>query len=63
MHNDAKLKLTMNLTQKISYIHTFFMSNAPLDREYALMAGFPPKRLMDPNKTLGELGLKNATIT
>lgn len=39
------------------------MSAAPIDGEYQLISGFPPKALTDPSKTIEEAGLKNATIT
>jgi hypothetical protein len=39
------------------------MMAAPVDGEYQLVAGFPPKPLSDPMKTIQEAGLKSASIT
>jgi hypothetical protein len=39
------------------------MMAAPVDGEYQLVHGFPPKPLNDPSKTIEEAGLKGASIT
>jgi UBX domain-containing protein 1 len=39
------------------------MFAAPVDGDYQLISGFPPKALTDPSKTIEEAGLKNAAIT
>jgi len=39
------------------------MSAAPIEGEYVLISGFPPKPLDDPSKTIEQAGLKNAAIT
>ena len=39
------------------------MNAAPVEGEYQLVFGFPPKALTDPSKTIEQAGLKNAAIT
>ena len=39
------------------------MVAAPVDGEYQLVTGFPPKALTDPMKSIEEAGLKGASIT
>ena len=51
------------MTHKVSDIHEYVMNAAPVDGEYSLVSGFPPKPLNDPSKTIEEAGLKNAAIT
>lgn len=62
-HNGERVSLTLNLTHTVADIHTFVMSAAPVDGDYQLIAGFPPKPLTDSSKTIQEAGLKNANIT
>ena len=62
-HNGERATLTVNLTHTVGDIHGFVMSAAPVDGEYQLVSGFPPKPLDDPSKTIQEAGLKNAAIT
>jgi len=39
------------------------MLAAPVDGDYQLVFGFPPKPLADPSLTIEQAGLKNAAIT
>ncbi len=39
------------------------MQAAPVDGDYQLVAGFPPKPIADPTKTIEQAGLKSAAIT
>ena len=39
------------------------MSVAPVDGEYKLLSGFPPKPLEDPSATIEGAGLLRAAIT
>jgi len=39
------------------------MIAAPVEGEYVLLSGFPPKPLSDPSKTIEQAGLKNSAIT
>ena len=51
------------MTHTVGDIHGFVMSAAPIDGEYQLVSGFPPKPLNDPSKTVEQAGLKNAAVT
>lgn len=62
-HNGEKASITMNLDRTVADIHEYLMSAAPVDGDYQLIFGFPPKPLSDPSKTLEAAGLKNAAIT
>jgi UBX domain-containing protein 1 len=62
-HNGSNASITLNLTHRVSDIHSYVMEAAPVDGEYQLITGFPPKPLSDPSKTVVEAGLKNARIT
>ena len=63
-HNGERVQLAVNMTHTIGDIHTYVMSAAPISNgEYQLIAGFPPKPLDDPSKTIQEVGLRNAVIT
>ena len=53
----------MNLDSCVSEIHDYVMNAAPVEGEYQLVFGFPPKALTDPMKTIHEAGLKSAAIT
>lgn len=62
-HNGERVSLTLNLEHRVSDIHEYVMIAAPVDGEYQLVYGFPPKALTDPLKTIEEAGLKSASIT
>lgn len=51
------------MNHRVSDIHDYVMNAAPVEGEYQLVFGFPPKALTDPMKTIEEAGLKNAAIT
>ena len=50
------------MTHTVGDIHAFVMAAAPVEGEYSLVTGFPPKPLADPSATLESIGLKNAMI-
>lgn len=62
-HNGTTASLTLNLTHTVNDIHNYVMTAAPVDGEYQLIAGFPPKPLLDPNQSIEKAGLKGAKIT
>lgn len=62
-HNGESASITLNLSHTVGDIHTYVMIAAPVDGEYQLITGFPPKPLSDPSKTIEQAGLKNARIT
>ena len=47
-HNGDRAALMVNLHHTVGDIHTFVMCAAPVDGEYSLVTGFPPKALSDP---------------
>jgi UBX domain-containing protein 1 len=51
-HNGEKASLTVNMSHTVADIHEFVMCAAPIDGEYLLITGFPPKPLDDPSKTI-----------
>ena len=62
-HNGERASITINLHRKVADIHEYVMMAAPVDGDYQLVFGFPPKALSDPSKTIEEAGLKSASIT
>ena len=62
-HNGEKASITINLDRRVADIHEYVMSAAPVDGDYQLVFGFPPKALTDPSKTIEEAGLKSAAVT
>ncbi|TNV87027.1 hypothetical protein FGO68_gene1593 [Halteria grandinella] len=62
-HNGEKASITINTDRRVSDIHEYIMNAAPVDGDYQLVFGFPPKPLSDPSKTIEEAGLKSASIT
>ena len=62
-HNGERVSLTLNMTHTVADIHAYVMNAAPVEGEYQLVSGFPPKPLSDPTKTIEQAGLKNAAIT
>lgn len=62
-HNGERVSLPVNMHHTVADIHTFLMIAAPVEGEYQIVSGFPPKPLTDPSKTIEAAGLKNAAIT
>lgn len=62
-HNGERASITLNLHHLVSDIHDYVMQAAPVEGEYQLVFGFPPKPINDPGKTIEQAGLKNAAIT
>ncbi|KAH8741144.1 hypothetical protein FG386_001271 [Cryptosporidium ryanae] len=63
-HNGQKKVVTLNHTNTIGDLHCIFMEYAPVDGEYRLIYGFPPKEIsMDPNTSLKDAGLLQETIS
>lgn len=51
-HNGERASVTLNLTHTVADIHAYVACAAPVDGEYQLITGFPPKPLSDPSKTI-----------
>lgn len=62
-HNGERANLTLNLDHRVADLHEYIMMAAPVEGDYQLVAGFPPKPLNDPMKTIEEAGLKSASVT
>ena len=62
-HNGTRATCDFNEDHTVGDLHGYVMSVAPVDGEYQLISGFPPKPLMDAGKTLKEAGLLKAAIT
>lgn len=62
-HNGERTSLTLNMTHTVADIHAFVMNAAPVEGEYQLVSGFPPKPLNDPSLTIEQAKLKNAALT
>ncbi|KAF7456578.1 UBX domain-containing protein [Cryptosporidium felis] len=63
-HNGQKKVVTFNYDHTIADIHNVFMEFAPVDGEYLLVFGFPPKEIkLDPSTTIKDAGLLQETIS
>ena len=51
-HNGQRASLEVNLTHTVGDLHAYVMSVAPVEGEYKLLSGFPPKPLEDPSATI-----------
>ena len=61
-HNGQRKTLTVNLTTRVEAIHQYVMTAAPVDGEYQLLSGFPPKPLTNPRQTVQEAGIANGAV-
>ena len=62
-HNGQRATLDVNLDHKVGDLHNYIATVAPVDGNYELINGFPPKPLNDPSATIEEAGLVKASIT
>lgn len=63
-HNGQRKVVTFNQDNTIADLHYVFMECAPVDGEYHLVYGFPPKEIkIDPSTTLKDAGLLQETIS
>ena len=62
-HNGQRAALEVNHDHTVADLHTYITFVAPVDGSYQLVAGFPPKPLNDPSKTIEAAGLIKASIT
>ena len=63
LHDGQRTTLDVNLDHRVSDLHTFVKTIAPVKGTYQLMVGFPPKALSNPSATIEEAGLIKASIT
>jgi len=62
-HNGQRATLDVNLDHKVQDLHNYISAVAPVDGNYQLINGFPPKPLNDPSATIEGAGLVKASIT
>lgn len=63
LHNGELISQTFNLDTTIGDIYSFVTMMAPVDGDFQLIEGFPPKPLADLNKTIEQLRLQGSLIT
>ena len=61
-HNGQRKTITVNVTTRVEAIHEYVMMAAPVDGDYQLLAGFPPKALTDSRQTVQEAGIANGAV-
>ena len=52
-----------SVNSSVASVFDYVMSVAPVEGEFQLMTGFPPKPLDNPSLTIKAAGLKNAAVT
>ncbi|KAJ1606357.1 hypothetical protein OIY81_3231 [Cryptosporidium canis] len=63
-HNGQKKVVTLNQDHTIADLHSIIMECAPVDGDYQLVSGFPPKEIkFNPSTTLKDAGLLHETIS
>eukprot|EP00742_Colponemidia_sp_Colp-10_P001856 GILJ01001986.1.p1 GENE.GILJ01001986.1~~GILJ01001986.1.p1 ORF type:complete len:223 (-),score=33.08 GILJ01001986.1:160-828(-) len=63
LHNGTRVSVKYNQTHTVGDLHTFVLTAAPLDSDYQLTAGFPPKPLTDSSLSLKDAGLLDSVVT
>jgi len=63
LHDGKTQEAEVNLDTRVAAIFDYVWSLAPVDGEFQLIAGFPPKPLTDVNQTVEEAGLEDSKIT
>lgn len=62
-HNGQRATLDVNHDHKVQDLHNYLKIVAPVEGDYQLINGFPPKPLQNPSATIQEAGLIKASIT
>lgn len=63
-HNGQRKVVTFNQDHTVADLHCIFMECAPVDGDYQLVSGFPPREIkFDPSTTLKDAGLLQETIS
>jgi len=63
LHNGESVQQEFNLTHTVHDVKKFVAKVAPVQGEFNLVEGFPPKPLLDMGKTIQEAKLQNCMIT
>jgi UBX domain-containing protein 1 len=61
--NGTMVNTTVNHTTKVAELFDYVMDLAPMDGNFQLISGFPPKPLNDPNQTVEDADLLDSTVT
>ncbi len=62
LHNGESVQQEFNLTHTVKDVKNFVTKVAPVQGDFNLVEGFPPKPLLDLNKTIVEAKLQNCMI-
>ena len=62
-HNGERQVVKFNLDQTIGDIFMYVTMAAPVDGDFQLVSGFPPKPIDDASKSIEAAGLKGAALT
>lgn len=64
LHTGKRLKVTVNTTHTISHLQAIIAAESPDDiRPYVLLAGYPPKPLLDLTLTMSEANVSGSSLT
>jgi len=63
LHNGKVQEIEVNMDTKVSAIFDYVWCLAPVNGEFQLIAGFPPKPLLDVSQTVEEAGLDDSKVT
>mmetsp|Transcript_14607 Transcript_14607/g.16786 ORF Transcript_14607/g.16786 Transcript_14607/m.16786 type:complete len:248 (+) Transcript_14607:22-765(+) len=62
-HDGKTVNLEVNMDTKVFVLFDYVLSAAPVDGDFKLIAGFPPKPITAVDKTIEEAELEGSTIT
>ncbi len=62
LHNGESVQQEFNLSHTVQDIKNFVAKVAPVQGQFNLVEGFPPKPLLDMNKTILEAKLQNCMV-
>jgi len=63
LYNGQSHEVEVNLDTKVSAIFDYVWCLAPVNGEFQLIAGFPPKPLLDVSQTVEEAGIEDSKVT
>jgi len=61
--NGTTVNAVVNHTTKVAELFDYVMDLAPLDGNFQLITGFPPKPLNDPNQSVEDADLLDSMVT
>jgi len=60
--NGEAKEIEVNLTTKVSEIFTYVWTLCPVEGEFNLLGGFPPKPLTDLDRTVEQAGIEDSKL-